>query len=86
LLAWLATSFLFYRFGLLLTGYHKPCGCLGNITDALHISPKNVDVGMKVILFYLLFGSYASLFWIWKQKRRLVLGAPLNDKTVGSNL
>jgi hypothetical protein len=36
LVAWLATSFLIYRLGLLFVGYYKPCHCLGNLTDALH--------------------------------------------------
>jgi len=37
LVAWLATNFVVYRFGLWWVGYHKPCSCLGNLTDALHI-------------------------------------------------
>ena len=69
LIAWLATNFLVYRFGLLWIGYQKPCGCLGNLTDALHISPKTADFGMKSVLAYLLIGSYATLVWLWKQKQ-----------------
>ena len=61
--AWLATEFLLYRIGLHLVGYHKPCSCLGNITDALYISPKSADMVMKFILAYLLFGSYLGLYW-----------------------
>src|SRR4051812_40624213 len=38
--AWLATSFVFYRIGLLWVGYQRPCTCLGNLTDALHIRPE----------------------------------------------
>ena len=34
LVAWLTTSFLFYRLGLWLIGWHKLCPCLGNLTDA----------------------------------------------------
>src|SRR5258707_12756021 len=30
--AWLATSFLIYRFGLWWIHYQKPCNCLGNLT------------------------------------------------------
>jgi hypothetical protein len=40
-------------------GYRKPYGCLGNLTDALHIPPHTGDVAMKSILAYLLIGSYA---------------------------
>jgi len=74
LVAWLATSFLLYRFGLLLVGYQKPCSCagLGNLTDALHISPQTIDIAMKIILAYLLLGSYATLFWLWRQRKKVI--------------
>ena len=71
LVAWLATNLLAYRLVLILIGYHKPCSCLGNLTDALHIPPQTADTAMKIILAYLLLGSYATLFWLWRQKRRL---------------
>jgi len=70
LIAWLSTGFLIYRMGLLLVGYYKPCHCLGNLTDILHIPPQTADTAMKVVLGYLLIGSYAALFWIWKQGRK----------------
>jgi hypothetical protein len=68
LVAWLATSFAIYRLALYLAAYPKPCHCLGNLTDALHLSPELADTVMKVILAYLLIGSYAILFWFWKQR------------------
>ena len=70
LVAWLATSFAAYRAGLLWIGYHKPCSCLGTLTDALYISPQVADTVMKIVLGYLLIGSYATLFWLWKEKRK----------------
>ena len=70
LMAWLATSFLSYRLGLLWVGYHRPCPCLGNLTGMLHIPPQTADTAMKVVLGYLLLGSYAILFWLWKGDRR----------------
>ncbi len=70
LIAWLATGFLIYHIGLIWVGWHKPCPCLGNLTDALHISPQTADTAMKIILAYLLIGSYASLFWLWRQRKR----------------
>jgi hypothetical protein len=70
LVVWLATSFVAYRLGLLWVDYRKPCSCMGNLTDALHISPQIADIAMKIILGYLLMGSYFSLFWIWKTKRK----------------
>ena len=68
--AWLSTNFLVYRLGLWFIGWHKPCGCLGNLTDMLHISPATADNIMKALLAYLLVGSYATLFWRWRQGRR----------------
>jgi len=65
--AWLATSFIIYRIGLLWVHYSRPCGCLGNLTDALNISPETADIAAKVVLGYLLLGSYFSLFWLWKE-------------------
>lgn len=69
LVAWLATNFVIYRLGLWWIGYHKPCSCLGNLTDALHISPQTADTAMKIILAYLLIGSYGGLFWLWRSGR-----------------
>ena len=71
IIAWLSTSFVIYRLGLLWVGYYKPCSCLGNLTDALGIPPQVVNTTMKIILAYLLVGSYATLFWLWKLKTNL---------------
>jgi hypothetical protein len=75
LVAWLATSLLAYRIGLVAVGYHRPCPCLGNLTDALHIPPQIADTAMKIILAYLLIGSYATLFWLWRQHRKVASSA-----------
>jgi hypothetical protein len=75
LIAWLSTNLLGYRVIRVLIGYKKPCSCLGNFTDALHISPKAADTAMKTILAYLLIGSYASLFWLWRQRRQFASGS-----------
>jgi hypothetical protein len=58
LIAWIATGFLTYRVGLWFIDYRRPCGCLGNLTDALHIPPRAADTAAKVLLAYLLAGSY----------------------------
>ena len=63
LIAWLATNFVVYRLGLWWIGWHKPCSCMGNLTDALHLKPEVADNLMKVILAYLLIGSYGLLIW-----------------------
>lgn len=72
LVAWLTTSFLVYHVGLVLVGYQKPCPCLGNLTDALPISQQTADTAMKIILAYLLIGSYAALFWLWRQRKKII--------------
>ena len=80
LVAWMSTNFVVYRLGLWWMGWKKPCSCLGNLTDALHISPQTADNIMKVLLAYLLIGSYLLLIWQWKSKQ-LVLGAKLPSST-----
>ena len=69
LVAWMSTNFVVYRLGLWWMDWHRPCNCLGNLTDALHISPQVADNIMKVILAYLLIGSYGLLFWRWRNSR-----------------
>ena len=71
LAAWLSTSFVVYRLGLLWVGYRKPCSCMGNLTDALRISPEAADAAMKIILAYLLICSYSILFWLWQQSKKV---------------
>jgi hypothetical protein len=71
LIALLSSNFLLYRIGLYWEGYHGLCHCLGNLTDALHISPQTADTVMKIILAYLLIGSYITLFWLWTQRARI---------------
>lgn len=79
LVAWLATGFLLYRAGLILVGYHRPCSCLGNLTDAIHIPPMVADNIMKGILAYLLIGSYALIFQSWLKKEGNLRLIPLEE-------
>jgi len=67
LVAWISTNFVVYRLGLWWTDWHRPCSCMGNLTDALPISPQVADSLMKVVLGYLLVGSYALLFLNWRK-------------------
>jgi hypothetical protein len=69
LVAWMSTCFEVYRIGLWWVGWKKPCSCLGNLMDALHIPPLIADMAMKIILVYLLFGSYTGLFWLWRRRK-----------------
>lgn len=83
-IGWLATNFLIYRISLILIGYHRPCHCLGNLTTAIHVAPHVADSIMKCILIYLLVGSYASLFWLWRQQNNtpsVPASAPLSNVT-----
>lgn len=61
LLAWFASSVVAYRIGLWAMDWQGPCRCLGTLTDVLPISPKTVDLLMKMLLAYLLLGSCAGL-------------------------
>ena len=84
LVAWLATSFVVYRSGLWWIGWTKPCGCLGNLTDSLHIPPQAVDTIMKLVLAYLLIGSYATLFCLWRTGHKSSVAAPFSTKAAKS--
>ncbi len=68
--AWMSTNFLVYRLGLWFIGWHRPCGCMGNLTDLLHLSPRAADNIMKGVLAYLLIGSYGMLIWRYRTVRR----------------
>jgi hypothetical protein len=74
LVALLSTNFLLYRLGLFFIGYHKPCPCLGGLTDAINVSPRVADITLKIILAYLLIGSYGILFHQWWKNRRPAVG------------
>ncbi len=67
--AWLSTNFVVYRVGLWLVGWHRPCGCMGSLSEMLHLSAHAADSIMKAVLTYLLLGSYGILFWQWRQRR-----------------
>lgn len=71
LVAWMSTNFVVYRLGLWWMDWKKPCSCLGNLTDALHISPQTADNIMKVLLAYLLIGSYGLLIWQWRNQGQI---------------
>ena len=58
----------------------------GQFSDELHISLQATDTVMKIILAYLFIGSYAILFWLWRQKRKIDLTDSSSEKTTGSSL
>ena len=78
--AWLSADVLAYRIGLWWTGWQKPCACLGNLTDALHISPQVADNVMKGLLAFMLIGS-VSLLVAHHRQSRAVGSAPASPVT-----
>jgi len=52
-----AMMFLIYRLALWIMGIHGACPCLGNITDWLPISQNVVQMILKAVLAFWLFGS-----------------------------
>lgn len=58
----ISSGFLAYRVGIYLIDWQRPCGCLGNLTDVLGISPPAGDWIAGGLLGFLLMGSYVSLF------------------------
>ena len=58
IVASLATGFLMYRVGLWGMHWNHPCDCLGTLTETLYLSPEIADSLMKVMLGYLIMGSY----------------------------
>jgi len=68
-LAWVSSIFVVYRFGLVYLHYHKPCNCLGSMTQVLHIPQQIADMGIRIVLIYLFVGSYGILFWLWRQRK-----------------
>ena len=67
--AWISTNFLVYRLGLWFIGWHRPCGCMGNLTDLLHLTPRAADNIMKGVLAFLLLGSYGILYREYRQRK-----------------
>jgi hypothetical protein len=72
LVAWLSTAFVGYHAGLQWIGNKKYCPCLGNLTDAIHLSPERSAMIAKAILGYLLVGSYSILLLFWLRRQKIV--------------
>jgi len=62
IIAWLSTIFLTYRLALFWVGWQLPCPCLGYVIQMLHISPVLADMIMKIVMGYMIVGSYIHLF------------------------
>ena len=68
-LAWLATNYAVYRIGLLKMGLHQQATCIGSLTDPLHLVRGTTGLVIELIPIYLLLGSYAAVFWLWRESR-----------------
>jgi hypothetical protein len=78
-LAWLATNFIIFQSGLLLMHCHPQATAIGSLTDPLRIARGTTGIIFSLLPFYLIFGSYATLIWLWlgrkatKQPQAIVL-------------
>ena len=76
LIAWLSSSFIFYRLAVWWGDAKRPCPCLGSLGDSLHMTRDVADTLMKMALAYLLVGSYGLLILAWRRRSTLVAGNP----------
>jgi hypothetical protein len=72
LTAWMATNYLFYQLGLMFLHWQRPCVCMGYLTEGLKIPPWLGEWISKMLVIYLLIGSYGMLFWLWRQRKRVI--------------
>jgi len=69
LIALMSSAFVFYRLAFRMTGWTKPCHCLGNLTDVFRISPSVVDLISILMLVILFAGSYSYLLQDFYQSK-----------------
>ena len=63
-----STGLFFYRLGLWWIGWQRPCRCLGELTDVLHVPANAADIALKLILVFLLTGGCLCLVAHWRRK------------------
>lgn len=63
LTVWVAGNLIHYRAIIAVVGVTRPCGCLGNLTDFLPLTPRGIDLTLQAILVYLLLGGAFCLRW-----------------------
>jgi hypothetical protein len=71
MVAWIASGFLAYRIGIRVVGWERPCGCLGNLTDVLRISPHVAEWISIGLLGFLLAGSYGTFLGLNRIKQEI---------------
>lgn len=84
LIAVFSSSLVLYRIGLWWLDYNQPCSCLGTITEALGIAPRDADNMLKLLLAFLALGSYSLLALEMREirtnSRRLVVDIGEHEK------
>lgn len=65
LIMWFALVVTGYRLCLLMIGYVRPCHCMGNVLDAIHVAPATVNSIMRFLLGYFLIGGCTTLLLLW---------------------
>jgi len=80
LLAWLVTSFLVYRIGLISAGIHGLTGLLGGFPYAFGMSAEIANGLIQTILGYLFLGSYGTLWWLARQRKLDKKQVPVESK------
>jgi hypothetical protein len=70
LVGWISVGFLAYRTGLEIIHYPRPCSCLGSMASALGLSADTASNVMKVVLAYLLAGSFLVLLGVYYERTR----------------
>jgi predicted RNA-binding Zn-ribbon protein involved in translation (DUF1610 family) len=69
-LAWAAINYLVYWIWIFMMHRHPQTTCIGSLTDPLQLSRGNMGLVLRSIPLYLLFGSCAAMFWIWRAARQ----------------
>mgnify|MGYP000097264787 CR=1 FL=1 len=62
LVQWISLNFVLYQAGLWWIGW-ETCECLGQITSALRLSDQTAGIVVKLMLAWLLLGSWG--LWLW---------------------
>jgi hypothetical protein len=61
---WISLNFALYQAGLWWIGW-ATCGCQGQITNALRLSDQTAGIVIKLLLAWLLLGSWG--LWLWER-------------------
>lgn len=76
LIAWMATNFIGYGLAIWWTNGPNIYSCLGNLTDALPIRPRTLNLIIIMLLGYQFLGACAflALSWIlsWSNRRKSI--------------